>query len=219
VLGLAPNSQIEKLKGKPWSCDMMIISHDNSGREQELWSLHLDCVPMWLATINATKVKKEYRPKLELYQKEAAKTLADWFFGRKREEPAAPRNQFQAIRLMLDQLEAQDARLASVEGQVATLVETRDRATAALGTVERSVSAAPELTVRDKVNQLLRAFCNATGADHQETWRRLYRELFYRCDFNAQVRARNNGRKAIDEVESAGLLPELFAIASEVLVF
>lgn len=83
ALGLAPNNQIEKLKGKPWAVGTMIISHDDSGRRQEMYALHLDSLPMWLATINPSRVRKEVRPKLELYQKEAARTLADWFFGRK----------------------------------------------------------------------------------------------------------------------------------------
>lgn len=87
ALGVAPNNQIEKLKKKSWVRDMMIISHDNSGRPQELWSLHLDCVPMWLATIDSNRVRPEVRVKLELYQKEAAKALADYFLGEARHAP------------------------------------------------------------------------------------------------------------------------------------
>ena len=82
-LGLAPNNQIEKLKTKAWARDMMIISHDASGRSQEVYALHLDCLPMWLAGINASKVKATVRAKLELYQREAAKVLANHFLGKK----------------------------------------------------------------------------------------------------------------------------------------
>ena len=37
--------------------------------------IHIDCLPMWLATIDARKVKEAIREKLARYQKEAAKVL------------------------------------------------------------------------------------------------------------------------------------------------
>jgi len=130
-----------------------------------------------------------------------------------------PANPLHAIRLMLDSMEAQERRTATLETTVGTLVASRELATQELRHVERAESPAPALTVRDRVNQLVRAYCNAREAEHAEVWRRLYRELFYRCNFNAQIRARNSGRKALDEVEEAGFMPDLFAIASELLVF
>ena len=125
----------------------------------------------------------------------------------------------QALRQTLEAMELQERRMATVEARVDEIVAVRDRATAELRHVERADQPAPPLTTRDRVNRLVRAFCKANGADHSDTWTRLYRELFYRCDFNAQVRARNSGRRALDEVDAAGLMPDLFAVASEVLVF
>lgn len=113
-LGLAPNSQITKLKGKPWARGMMIISHDPTGRAQEMYALHLGSFPLWLATIDTRRVKKESRPKLELYQTQAAMALAAWFF----ERPPAKR----AIQIDPAALEAATERIASaIEARLADI--------------------------------------------------------------------------------------------------
>lgn len=43
--------------------------------------LHLDALPMWLATIEPSRVAAEARPRLERFQLECAKALRDHFFG------------------------------------------------------------------------------------------------------------------------------------------
>lgn len=216
ALGIDPDGQRRKLQGKPWAVTEMISATGPDGKLYEMFALHLDCLPMWLATIDAKRVKEEMRPKLELYQREAAKVLADHFFGRKERPAGSP---LQMLRLMVDEMEAQEQRLAAVETTVGTLVAVREQATAELEHVERSALPAPPLSLRDRVNQLVRAYCTATSTGHPDVWKRLYRELFYRCDINAQVRAKNSGRRALDEVEAAGAMPDLYAIASETLVF
>jgi hypothetical protein len=56
-------------------------ARDASGREQRMFSVHLDTVPMWLATIETGRVRPEVREKLVRYQKEAARVLAEHFMG------------------------------------------------------------------------------------------------------------------------------------------
>lgn len=56
---------------------------------RELATIPNDQRPIWYATISIRKVKPEMRDRLALYQKEAAKVLADHFLGRKKEEPEA----------------------------------------------------------------------------------------------------------------------------------
>lgn len=60
----------------------MIPTVAEDGRTRETQCLDLDALPMWLATINPSKVKPELRAKLELFQREAAAVLRDHFFGR-----------------------------------------------------------------------------------------------------------------------------------------
>lgn len=88
-LGIAPNGQIEKLKDKEWSCNKIILSHDATGRKQNIFMLHLDSLPMWLATIDTNRVRPEARELLVKYQKEAATVLRDHFFNPKRKASEA----------------------------------------------------------------------------------------------------------------------------------
>lgn len=78
-LGLSYPTQWRKLQGLDWACVAMMTTHDESGRNQEMAMLPLDSVPMWLATIHATKVRAELRPALVRYQTECRDALAQHF--------------------------------------------------------------------------------------------------------------------------------------------
>jgi len=60
----------------------MKVVRDSLGRDQQAWCLHLDCVAMWLATIETSRVAESLRPKLERYQIECARVLNEHFFGK-----------------------------------------------------------------------------------------------------------------------------------------
>ena len=228
-LGIAMPRQMRKLKEKPWANVAMKAMLDTAGRKFEVVCLHLDSVPMWLATIEASRVKKEIRPKLELYQREAARVLAEHFLPAPITKDSAPKTGMARVQMILEMAQQmyaqearlcqQDSRLSQVENSLAVLTEERQTATRDLRALERAPEAAPPLSLRARVNQRVRAYCRARSADHREVWRKLYHEMYYRCQFNAQERARNAGKLALDVVEEEGLMPDLFAIASEVLVF
>jgi hypothetical protein len=86
-LGVTTQSQLAKLKNKPWAVITMIVTTGPDGKQYENAMISLDSLPMWLATIEPSRVKEEVRPKLERYQKECAKVLAEHFLGQ-RKEPA-----------------------------------------------------------------------------------------------------------------------------------
>lgn len=85
-LGIALEPQLAKLKGKPWAVMTMNVATGPDGKNYETSCLHLDSVPMWLATIEPSRVAEGVREKLIAYQREAARVLRDHFFGR----PAEP---------------------------------------------------------------------------------------------------------------------------------
>ncbi len=104
ALRLATDAQRNKLKTKPWATTSMndVVAED--GRIRELFCIHIDSLPMWLATIEPSRVGAEVRPKLEAYQTRCAQVLRDYFFGR----PSA---------------RGLEARISSVESAVATIAE------------------------------------------------------------------------------------------------
>jgi hypothetical protein len=67
-LGVMEHDQVAKLRQKPWARVQMICTPDARGIEQETWCLHLDSVPMWLATIEPSRVAEGVREKLVAYQ-------------------------------------------------------------------------------------------------------------------------------------------------------
>jgi hypothetical protein len=86
-LGLSMEGQLKKLKSKPWATvnEMFTVAED--GKRRSVTMIDLDTLPGWLFSIDARKVKEHVREKLARYQKEAARVLAEHFFGRK---PTAP---------------------------------------------------------------------------------------------------------------------------------
>ncbi len=84
ALGLDSDSQRKKLSDPvraPWACTVVMTVHDTTGRNQEAFCLDLDSFPMWLATIDSSRVSEAARPKVILFQREAARALRDHFFG------------------------------------------------------------------------------------------------------------------------------------------
>jgi hypothetical protein len=83
-LGIDTASQARRLKSKPWACTVMMTAQlPGDGQTRELFCLSLDCLPMWLATIETSRVAVAVRCKLIAYQKECARVLRDHFLGPK----------------------------------------------------------------------------------------------------------------------------------------
>ncbi len=130
VLGIADQSQAVKLKEAPWAATTMIVATAVDGKNYECFCLHVKSVPMWLATIHANKVAEHVRPKLVVFQKEAADALHAWA-TRKTGLHGTPdlRDPVQAMAILtqslqlnqeyLARLEVADARLAVAEPKAA----------------------------------------------------------------------------------------------------
>jgi hypothetical protein len=107
ALGIDPDSQRRRLADKersPWACTVMMTVHDASGRRQEACLVDLDTLPMWLATIDGSRVREEVRPKLLDYQRECARVLREHFLGKPPED---------RVLAMLDAI--REVRLAEIE--------------------------------------------------------------------------------------------------------
>jgi prophage antirepressor-like protein len=88
-IGIDEEGQRQKLRNPnraPWSTACVIKAVAEDGKIREQFMLHLDSVPMWLATIDAGRVRHECRELLVMYQKEAAKVLRDHFFGKQKQQ-------------------------------------------------------------------------------------------------------------------------------------
>jgi hypothetical protein len=78
-LGLDVQAQQRRLQRQPWA-GTAIMAVPSPGGLQPTFCLHLKSLAMWLATIEASRVKPEIRPKLIAYQKDCADVLYRRFF-------------------------------------------------------------------------------------------------------------------------------------------
>ena len=80
-LGIDPEPQRKKLASSGWATTSVTEAVGADGRSRVMFTIALDDVPMWLATIPVSRVSEEARPMLLRYQRECARVLRDHFFG------------------------------------------------------------------------------------------------------------------------------------------
>ena len=81
ALGPDESGQRQKLQKAAWAVTELISATGPDGKRYESFCIELDSLPMWLATIHASRVAPHVRPKLERYQREARDVLAAHFLG------------------------------------------------------------------------------------------------------------------------------------------
>lgn len=86
-LGIDVEGQRKKLATCEWATTEFISAVAQDGKQRRLAMIDLESLPMWLATITASKVKAAVRPKLLQFQREARNVLAAWFLGTCRDNP------------------------------------------------------------------------------------------------------------------------------------
>lgn len=149
-LELAFNGQFEKLSSvdrAPWAVVRIMRMTGPDGKIYETFCLELDCVPMWLATIDSSRVALHLREKIVLFQKEAAKALRDHFF--KAPKPAPPPTRTEIARMLLiecERAEKLEAEKQVLEHTVDTLVAEIETADARNAELEPIVETHKELT-------------------------------------------------------------------------
>lgn len=109
--------------------------------------------------------------------------------------------------IMLDH----ENRLAAIEAK------QREADTAFLALPEPTVQT-PEKSLRAALNECARLYAVSKNVSHNTVWNLLYKELKYRKHFDVKTRNLGPGQNYLDLIENAGLLPELYAIARELLV-
>lgn len=114
-------SQLAKLKDCEWACVTKIITHDSSGRMQELAAIDLDSLPGWLFSISPNRVRPDLRDALVYYQKKAKDVLAAYFFGKPMETAPVVKQEPVSAGTAIIQI---GHAIVALEGRVAT-VETK----------------------------------------------------------------------------------------------
>lgn len=130
ALGIANQPQQAKLASKPWASVTIIVTQlPGDSQRRSLAFIDLEALPMWLATIETSKVNPLLRPRLIDFQREAARALRDHFFGKAKtttttpdrtvgELRDSPREVERMQRLIRAAARAQQVHFAAVEGEI-----------------------------------------------------------------------------------------------------
>ncbi len=89
ALGLAYNAQLIKLKACSWA-GVAMIDIPSAGGAQRANCITVKRLPMWLATIELSRVSPDIRAKLERYQARAADALYERFVGKSSPSARSP---------------------------------------------------------------------------------------------------------------------------------
>jgi hypothetical protein len=81
-VGLSSSRQLKKLKEAKWATVVIMSSVDSLGDMREISMVDHESIPYWLATVRPNKVSPEVATKLETYQLEVKKVLANHFLAK-----------------------------------------------------------------------------------------------------------------------------------------
>lgn len=130
-LGIDPDSQRAKLKGKHWAVTAMIAATGRDGKTYEMLAIDTRTTLMWLATINVSKVRPEARELLEAYQSEVADALEAYWTQGAAINPRASDDQLAKLAGSLgESLRASTAALEGLAPIMERLLNERDTAVA-----------------------------------------------------------------------------------------
>lgn len=105
-----------------------------------------------------------------------------------------------------------------IKNELDTYVEMAKEATETINILPKSEIPALKTSDRLAISQLVRSWAVKNSVDFKDVWNKLYLELKYRYSFDVAARARNSGKPKLDIVEEAGLIQQLYAIATDVLL-
>jgi hypothetical protein len=102
--GLKPGTQTERLKNQAWARPRVIGSRRSDGKLTKFSCIPLESVPMFFATLDASRVNATHRPQLVEMQREVARALADYYLHGGAVRPTAMPSQLLDLRARIDEI-------------------------------------------------------------------------------------------------------------------
>lgn len=215
VLGIDHRSQQKRLMDQPWATRAVMTLVAADGKEREQFCLSVDSTPMWLATIQTSRVSAKVKPKLVQFQKLAAKALADWAYGR----PADKGDAVAQALLNLTKV------IVDLNNNVMALkVNSVRLLPAKMDLDSKDLVTTPPRDIRKLLNKLVkRSTDHGFSPEFRSAWDRLYRlygqesgiDLYQEARRESELR--NREVKPLDLAEKYGHLVPLYRFAQVVL--
>jgi hypothetical protein len=134
-LGVSTEGQLKKLKAKAWAVMNQKFMTGPDDKLYEVATIALKSLPMWLATIEARKVKEHLREKLARYQQECHDVLARHFLTKSKSP---------SVNLSMEQFER-------LVGRVEHLQQQLDRLNVIPPAIAPPTPALPRFTVQQRL--------------------------------------------------------------------
>ena len=135
-----------------------------------------------------------------------------------------PMTQIQILLATVSQLAEQEQRTLELERRqqqteeaIAQIFRERLEATERLNALPKPTVETPSVTPRQLVRRAVNEFCTRTGASQQDIWKKLYKELYYRCGVSVNTRKRTDKQSKLDLLSDVEM-NQLYAITIELLV-
>lgn len=216
-IGIDYASQFTKLREKSWATIVLFPTVGLDGKNRDMTMIHLDSLPMWLATIEASRVAPEVRPRLEKYQLECAKVLRDHFFGQV--QPKEEDDLLSSLSVMRSLIDAQiqsRQQMLVLERKSLEHEKSLDDIKNQIEEVKNTPRQVPTIQARQRVSQLTRAAgYHKYGSNYERAWGELYREFLYRYRIDLRARGKNDGVAPIEWAQRNGQLDNLLFLAED----
>lgn len=108
--------------------------------------------------------------------------------------------------------------LSEVHTKINEMLEYREKGFNKLFQLEKSKVLPLQASERAMIKIRVEEYVKASGQSFKDVWDSLYLQFRARTNINVNLLAKNRNMSKLDYIESIGKLPELFAIASTVLV-
>lgn len=95
----------------------------------------------------------------------------------------------------------QERRLSKVESEIASMKKERDENAKALLSVSISSEMVPEISLRDKIRQLVNKYSSATNMRQQDVWHKIYDQFYYL--YHISIRNYKKSRRDESKLEIA----------------
>lgn len=111
-----------------------------------------------------------------------------------------------------------EQRISNVEQKLEELTKEREESTKQLLSVSVSVETVPEISLRDKIRQLVNKYSASANVSPRDVWHKVYELLYYRYHVSINSYKKKNKRETSLEVaERNGLLDKIYTIISSMI--
>lgn len=110
-----------------------------------------------------------------------------------------------------------EQRLENVEKHLDAMEREREENGKLLLAVAVSSEKVPEISLRDKIRQLVNKYASATNTKQQDVWHKVYEQLYYLYQVSIRAYKKEKRENLLDVAERNHLLDKMYAIISNLV--